>query len=456
MEKPFYGLDFGTSNSVMAFARHDTAEILPVDEYSSDPTVMQSVLYFKKDGSYEVGQKAIEQYLFDNAHRRPVQWREIDTKEEKRVEIVGVNGIVYYTTTFKYRVDINKPGQFVQAIKTTLREGALDNAVIFDKTYPLESLVASLLVHMKKQADIQVGEDVRKVVIGRPVHYLNANEDDSHVEVRMRKAAEMAGFEEVCFMAEPIAAALSYLQTSSEAKKVLVFDFGGGTLDFSLVYRDRGKPARVIATGGLPIGGNTFNEEIMIKILAPYFGAEELWGKQRLPMPAFLKQSLRRWYELDHLQTTEIRNFLNEAERSVDNPQYIINLRDLINYDLGYHLFRRIEEAKKELSISSSTRLVYERERLRVDIVITREQFENLLAPYVEIIEHTLNDLLTKAGVETKDIDHVVATGGSSLIPLIRDRLHQLFGEEKVVYHDIFTGVGAGLAMADTVSTSSK
>ena len=449
ISKPFYGLDFGTSNSVITIAEGEQVRILPVDIAAPRSEVLQSLLYFKKDGGESLGQAAVESYLTDNANRRPVQWQEIDTGEEKQVEIAGENGIIYYTTTVKVRVDINKPGQLLQALKTTLREGSLHTAYIFNKKYSLENIIAKLLSQMKQQADKVTGMDLKNVVLGRPVHYIEAGQDDVHVEKRMEEAAKIAGFEKVEFMAEPIAAALSYLSGNSNDKTILIFDFGGGTLDFSIVQRDQGGKAKVIATGGLSIGGNTFNEEIMVKLLAPYFGSEERWGRKKLPMPVFLKHSLRRWYELGKLQTREIRDFLNEVERTAENTQAVNNLQDLINYDLGFALFQQIEEAKKQLSKQDQAVVEFNRERLNLKATISRDQFEQILDPYEIQIDQSLDQLLSEANISHHDLDHVIATGGSSQIPKFKQLLVDKFGEDKIQYHGIFTGVGAGLALAD-------
>ncbi len=449
MRKPFYGLDFGTSNSTISIAQGSDVRVLPIDPVAGDPEVLPSQIYFKKDGNEFVGSLAMETYAKDNANRKPVQWEEIDTGEKKRVEVVIDEGITYYTTTIRYRVDINKPGQLVQALKTTLRENSLDTAFIFDKTISLEELIAKILRRMKEQADVQIGEDIRNVVLGRPVHYAVGRQDDSHVETRMEKAAMMAGFETVSFLAEPIAAALSYLTETNVDMTILVFDFGGGTLDFSIVQRKNGKRPQVIATGGLPIGGNTFNEEIMMQYLSPFFGVDEVWGSKRLPMPAFIKQSLRRWYELGPLQTTEVREFLKEVERSADNSRYIVNLQDLISFDLGHHLFRVIEDAKKQLSSSDSAEIVFVRERLSLQATLTRRQFEEILSPYLVQIDQTLDALFKESKLTASGVDVVVATGGSSLIPIVQQLLFDKYGKGKVRFHDIFGGVGAGLALAD-------
>lgn len=453
MNKPFYGLDFGTSNSAISIAQGGNAQVLPIDPIAGVPEVLPSQIYFKKDGHEFVGGLAMERYMQDNAERKPVQWKEFDTGEERDIEIVGENGIIYYKTTIKYRIDVNKPGQLVQALKTTLREGSLETAYIFDSIYPLEELIAKILGTMKRQADDLIGEQVENVVLGRPVHYAEGQQDDSHVEKRMERAAQLAGFTEVSFLAEPIAAALSYLAQTASTMNILVFDFGGGTLDFSIVSRPIGKAPQVIATGGLPIGGNTFNEEIMMQHLAQYFGVDAVWGNKNLPMPAFFRQSLRRWYELDQLQTTEIRDFLKEVARSTDQIQYIWNLQDLINYDLGHHLFRVIEQAKQKLSSETRTDILFARERLSINTSLTREQFEAILQPYLVQIDCALDKLFTESKLKPADIDVVVATGGSSLIPSVQQLLFDKYGKKNVQFHDIFSGVGTGLALADKLAS---
>jgi len=449
MNKPFYGLDFGTSNSAISIAQDGKAYVLPVEPISSVPEVLPSQIYFKKDTSEHVGGLAMEAYTQDNAARKPVLWKEIDTGEERDVEIVGDNGIMYYKTTIRYRLDVNKPGQLVQALKTTLREGSLDTAYVFDNEYSLEELIAKILRTMKQRADDLVGEQVQSVVLGRPVHYAAGKQADSHVEARMEYAAKLAGFEQVSFLAEPIAAALSYLIQTTAAMSVLVFDFGGGTLDFSVVSRPAGKLPLVIATGGLPIGGNTFNEEIMMEYVAQYFGVDVTWGDKKFPMPAFFKQSLRRWYELDQLQTTEVRDFLKEVARSTEQTQYIWNLQDLINYDLGHHLFRTIEQAKQKLSSETRADISFARERLSINTSLTREQFETILEPYLIQIDRALDALFIESKLKPADIDVVVATGGSSLLPCVQQLLFDKYGKKNVQFHDIFSGVGAGLALAD-------
>lgn len=452
MNRPFYGLDFGTSNSAISMAQGGKAHVLPIDPVSGTPEVLPSQIYFKKDGHEFVGGLAMETYMQDNAERKPVHWKEFDTGEERDVEIVGDNGIVYYKTTIKYRLDVNKPGQLVQALKTTLREGSLETAYIFDSIYPLEELIAKILRMMKQRADDLVGEQVGSVVLGRPVHYAHGQQDDSHVEKRMERAAQRAGFTEVSFLAEPIAAALSYLAQTASTMNILVFDFGGGTLDFSIVSRPVGKGPLVVATGGLPIGGNIFNEEIMMQHLAQYFGVDEVWGTKKLPMPAFFKQSLRRWYELDQLQTTEVRDFLKEVARSTKHVQYIRNLQNLINYDLGHHLFGVIEEAKQKLSRETQADISFSRKGVDASTSLTREQFETILGPYLIQIDRALDTLFTESKLKPADIDVVVATGGSSLIPSVQQLLFDKYGKKNVQFHDIFSGVGTGLALADQLN----
>lgn len=288
------GLDFGTSNSAVAINIDGNVTVVPVE----GERVLPSLLYFKRNGELFVGQKAKESYRYDNRHRLPASWKEIDTGEEREVEIVGGNGIIYYSTTLRYKEDIHKPGKLVQSLKSSLREGFSNEAYIFEHSYSIEFLIATLLKELRVAVEKFTSEKVTEAVIGKPVQYGVFSSEEAIVQKRMTHAAYLAGFDSVAFMEEPIAAALSYVSRESEPTKVFVFDFGGGTLDFSVVDKEGNGCCSVIGVDGLPIGGDTFNEEIMMSAVAKQFGVYDVWGPKDLPIPAYIRHALRKWYEL--------------------------------------------------------------------------------------------------------------------------------------------------------------
>lgn len=445
-----YGLDFGTTNSVIAVKEKNTneVEVIPVDPLGREKEkLMRSLLYIRKKTKEKfVGGRAVKEYLYDSRTREPVRFKTFATGETTTILIPGSEGSIRYTADVTYREDINKPGQLIQALKTSLREGFDQKVDLFGEKFLLEDLIAVVLLEMKKTADKYLGKNITRVTLGRPVHY-SEKDADKETQERMKKAAQLAGFKSIKFLPEPVAAAYDYLESrvNVEDKCIFVFDFGGGTLDFCLMRRKQGKP-EILATDGLSIGGDLFNELIMLSKVSPYFGTELIYGPKKLPMPAFIKGSLQKWYEVQSLKSPELRSFLQTFKHETENPKLIQNLITLIDYDLSFELFEAIEKAKVELSLRSKTIISFHKQGINLKIPITRKEFEKIIAPQVEVIEVVVENLLKKARKGSGEIDVVVCTGGVSYTPIVQKRLRQIFEKSEIVYHNVFQGIAAGLA----------
>jgi len=250
-----------------------------------------------------------------------------------------------------------------------------------------------------------------------------------------------------------VAAAYDYLEIELDAipqsrvdpVKILVFDFGGGTLDFCLMHVLENSP-RILATDGLSIGGDLFNELIMAEVVSPYFGTGLTFGEKNLPMPTYLKGALSRWYEVQGLKSPELRSFLDGLLVQVDKPQLIKNLITLIDYDLGFELFEAIEKAKVELTDSDGSTISFHQKDINLEIPIKREEFEKIITPQVSEIEKTISKLLNKARTKATEVNAVVCTGGTSFTPLVQQKLRRIFPAGKIVFHNVFQGIAAGLA----------
>ncbi|MET0261554.1 MAG: Hsp70 family protein, partial [Rariglobus sp.] len=132
-------------------------------------------------------------------------------------------------------------GRFFQAIKTILPYATFTDTVINNQTYTIEDLIAIFLRHLKERADAVTQQDVKRVILGRPAVFSTDADEDQLAEERLRSAARIAGFTEIHFQYEPIAAAFAYEARITKPERVLVGDFGGGTSDFTVVQLD---PAR--------------------------------------------------------------------------------------------------------------------------------------------------------------------------------------------------------------------
>jgi hypothetical chaperone protein len=293
------------------------------------------------------------------------------------------------------------------------------------------------------------------VVLGRPVNFAPDGEGDDVAQERLREGAKLAGFKEVHFQYEPVAAALHYeLELADHEEFVLVFDFGGGTLDTTVV---RVGPERhhignrrddILATGGRVIGGNTLDEEIMEKHLFKYFGENVLWSEQNLRLPNHLFNMLRRWYTIPNLQQKRVYAFLDEVGRISTGRKQIKALECLIRKNYGYALFQEIERAKVLLSNEWETRINFFHETIAIDEFVSRINFETAITGHLRQIERCIDETLKTASIEPSQIGVVLRTGGSSYIPAVQKMLERKFGRKTLRFQDAFSNVASGLGVA--------
>ena len=263
-------------------------------------------------------------------------------------------------------------------------------------------------------------------MVGRPVRYWGARDqaDEDRALGRMRAALGLAGFSEVVFEYEPIAAALRYAATLDHHELMVVADFGGGTSDFSLVRVGPGTAARrvrpeaVLATSGLAIGGDSFDARIIDqRVVAPLgrgTGYRDEMGA-RTPIPDALFRKLRRWHHLSFLKEAATLRLLERIEQGAEAPELVDRLVRLVRDELGLPLLRAVERSKVSLSTHADARLAFL--ELDLDLPITRPELEAWIAAELEAIDGAITTLLERGGVSAGDVDTVFATGGSSLVP---------------------------------------
>jgi hypothetical chaperone protein len=265
----------------------------------------------------------------------------------------------------------------------------------------------------------------------------------------------MAGFRDISFMYEPLGAAFHYETTLDHEELALVFDLGGGTLDLSLVHlgpqrRHRDRREDVLAVGGVVLGGNTFNEDIMEQRLVRYFGQRATWRSERgadLPMPAHIFAHLRTWYTMSLLNERAVMKLMQEALRSTNQPRQLEALICLIVRNYGWELFQEIERSKCALSTERHTRLQFFQEAIAISELLTRTAYEAIIAPRLVDIERAIDAVLAEAGIKPDKLDIVLRTGGASLTPCIQALLERKF-PGKIREQDAFTSVVSGLAVA--------
>jgi hypothetical chaperone protein len=437
------GLDFGTTNSGAAVFDDQRVHVFPLDPTSLDPTVIRSTLYITRDHQVFIGQEAIDTYYRQNIGRPSRMVRQYIGEVEMTFAEIGT-----FIKDVYIMVDELTPGRLLYSLKSEL-SGNYEGTTIFGRYYELEELIAMYLREIRQRVAAEAGQVVDSVVLGRPVNFVggDTDADSQHAEKRLRRAAEMAGFRDIAFELEPVAAALHYELTAKEPQNIVVFDFGGGTLDITVMRIGGGEERQVFATGGVGIAGDAFDQRIIEGLMLDHFGHGSTWGEDAAPFPRQYTDALVHWQTIPELNRPETLHFLQLAQITGSHPARVRALESLLVNNHAIHLIDEVERAKVALSSVRFATIQLTGQDISVWQPLTRSQFEALIADAARRIEACLLDTLDRSGLQVNEIDTVVRTGGSAQIPHFIEMMGQIFGPDKVVLSDVFSGVTAGLAI---------
>jgi hypothetical chaperone protein len=422
--KSAIGIDFGTTNSSIAYANNSDEVKLAKFPYLGDLTdSYRSLLYL--------------QQLKEKGANTLKSW-------------TGPEGIEQYLSA-----DVK--GRLIQSLKSFLSSRSLQSTEVFGRRYTLEDLIARILRDLREKTEHQFGIDIRSAVVGRPVHFLGAEkqEDDIYAEGRLRSAFELAGYESVEFEMEPVAAAHYYESTLDHDELILIGDFGGGTSDFSLInvgptVRQRGRVAGdIVGNAGLGIAGDAFDAKIIRHLVSPALGAgSQLRSLDKiLTVPSWVYIRLERWHHLSLLRAKDVLDMLRGVHAQSLEPEKIAALIHFIKENLGFHLHRAVQKVKTDLSNAAVATFQFSDGFVNLEAAVERASFEEWISEELGQIAGCVDTLLSSSGVHPKDVDMVFLTGGSSFVPAVRKIFEARFGEKRIRGGNEFTSVARGLAL---------
>jgi hypothetical chaperone protein len=305
-------------------------------------------------------------------------------------------------------------------------------------------LIHVYLGALKARAENELGEAITGVILGRPVKFSEDPELDQQSEEILHQAALDAGFQDVDFELEPIAAALFYESALKEPQNTLIFDFGGGTLDIAILRLGDKNDRKIFASGGIDIAGSDFDRAIIEKRLLPHFGGGLIHHR---PEITDLIEAVPDWATLPELSTPIAKRNLEKAIQAEMAPVRLKNLQALIFNDLAFDFYNQVETAKIQLSEQGATIIALQDKEINLWELYTRAQFQTDIEEYQQKIEQVLLETISASGLEPEQIDAVVKTGGSSSIPIFTVMLERFFGAEKIKVSNAFSSVTAGLAI---------
>jgi molecular chaperone DnaK len=281
---------------------------------------------------------------------------------------------------------------------TSLKGGTDDSVAIVmaGKQYTPEQISAEILKKLKADAEARLQDEVTHAVITVPAYFTEKQKNATKI------AAQLAGLKVKKLLAEPTAAAIAYGVDNirqGEAKTVLIYDFGGGTFDLSILNIVNGQYIEAGTGGDRWLGGDDIDRKLQQLIINK---AQKQYGISDL-------QAL-----IDHLPDKKRYNF--EGEIKI-----------------------KTEEAKIQLSSSQSAPVIIDGiledengESIDIDVTITREEFEKVISPLIERSIDLIEELLKEVRYDISMIDSILLVGGTSCIPLVKQMLMEKFGVGKV------------------------
>ena len=410
-----YAIDFGTSNTLLAGAKQGQAfQPIDIDPRGKQKSILRSLMYYPLGGEPSFGQSAIDQYSEEYGE-----------------------------------------GRFLRSIKKFLPMESFKGTRINNKHYSLEDLIGRFLRELKQRADQNFNEDVTSVVLGRPARFSMDADKDRLAQSRLQAAAEAAGFKQVSFFAEPLAAAFDYRRQIDSEKLVLVVDLGGGTSDFTVIrLRPSGfSDQDVLGLGGVSVAGDAMDGSIMKSRIAHHFGAEVRYkmpmSNNVLEMPPMIKEHLSSPADITLMSRQDIQSFLVEVRKASvekNSEQMFDQLSCLISENLGFPIFEEIESAKRQACSQSKARFCFQRADIDVVEEFNYQDFLNDSRWAMDKIFVEMDEVLAQAGVSAEQVDSICMTGGTSKIPAVKNHLQSRFGASKLATTEGFHSVIQGLA----------
>jgi len=405
------GVDFGTSNSGVSIPENASVRLAAIE---GSATSMPSAVFFALDDAQPAlyGRAAVDEYLDGT------------------------------------------PGRLMRSLKSVLGSSLMhESTALGPRSIVYSDILTLYLRTLRERASENTGTDLDAVVLGRPVHFDDDDADrDRDAQATLEACARAAGFREVEFQLEPIAAAFDYERTIDREEIVLVIDVGGGTADFTVI---RLSPARrhlasrsedVLANDGVHIAGTDFDSRLNLSWIMPTLGYRSV-GPKGLVVPSGVFFDLSTWHRINLLYAPRFLGTLRELQPFFADATLYRRLMRVIDERLGHRLLGETEAAKIELSEVARTLIDLGRIEAGLVVPARRSELIELLDDLLARLVRTGQSTIAAASVASADISTIYFTGGSSGMSALRDAFGKAFPQSRVVVGDLFGSVVSGLGI---------
>lgn len=407
------GIDFGTTNSSAAISDGKTVHMVDVE--NGKDTIPTALFFTEKTNQIFYGREAKSKYT-----------------------------------------DGDISGRFMRSMKRILGSPTMrDGTVVNGKMTKFDTIIGYFIKYLKQRIDNMAQESVESVVIGRPVHFRdNDPEGDIQAEAELEKIAREAGFKNIAFQYEPIAAAFAHEQKLNSEKLAFVVDIGGGTSDFTVIRLSPERKSKldraddVLSNTGVRIGGNDFDKALSMKMFMPYFGlgSEYKSGSKTLLLANSPFISLSTWSSVNDVYNYKTLNMVRGYTVWGLEPAKTKRLYEIIENRLGHRNLDYVESTKIALSTIPNYAIKLDFLSDTPTIEANRDIFETAIQPYMETIEKSIQECIAGAKIKNTDIELVILTGGSTEIPYVSNKMQTLFPNAAISADNKMASVGLGLA----------
>lgn len=404
------GIDFGTSNSSIALSNHGKVNLVPVER--NQFTIPSALFYQHKTHQPFFGREAAELFF------------------------------------------ARKEGRFMRSLKRVLGTDLMKHGTsVNGRVMKFENIIACFLDNLKVKAEEFSGQPLDRVVIGRPVHFMDGNPSgDKKAQEELAQIARQIGFKEIAFQLEPIAAAFAHEVNVKEERLALVADLGGGTSDFTVIrlsnqYMHKvDRSSDILANTGVRIGGNDFDKDLSLKAIMPALGYGTTYGSKNLEVPIKPYHDLAEWSRVNLLYTVKLRAQVKQILYEAHDKRKYERLVKILQQETGHTVLAATEETKIALTSYDHYSAPFDFIEKDLRIPIQRTLFEEAIHEHIQRIEDTVKECLHQAQVGEKQIDLVLLTGGTTEVPMVQNIFKRLFPSAALADENKLSSVGLGLA----------
>ena len=447
----FVGFDYGTSNCAMSHMKGAQATLIPL--YGEECFVPSTL--------YALERSFIAQMVFQSlpdgddktafAHSRAALLGQARAgKIEHELDTVA-DGLSFGHAAIAQYIADSSEGYFIKSPKSFLgASGLRQQSIDF-----FEDVVTAMMLNVKSRAQQRLDAEITQAVIGRPVNFqgIDTHRSNRQAEAILREAGHRAGFRDIEFLFEPLAAGFDFETRLNDNKRVLVVDIGGGTTDCSMVLmgpahkQQRSREQDFLAHTGARIGGNDFDIQFAQKLFMPQFGMlSPLTTGLPMPLMPFVNAvAVNDLGAQTDFYDAKTGFLLERLLRETTAPQM---LERLIKMRAGKHNFAVVREAERgKIALSDAPR--YQADLSFIEAELMLECTANDFAEASETLLQQITRLITEATQQAQTApDIIYLTGGSAKSPLIQQVIRNLFGEQvAVVDGDHFGSVASGLGV---------